>query len=172
MLTPTSRLSRFALLSLVFSLAVATASAGMKIGPPPNDFLPAEDVTLGLEAAAEVRKHVPLIADGRTDAYVGELGRRLVETIPASLRQPAFRYSFDVMNRMMISSFGLPGGAVVISRGLIEATRTEGQLAAVIAHELSHVALCHATAQATGADRYQIAARPSARSSRAPAAAS
>lgn len=158
MLAPTSRLSRFALLSLVFGLAVATASAGMKIVPPPNDFLPAEDVTLGLEAAAEVRKHVPLIVDGRTDAYVGELGRRLVETIPASLRQPGFRYAFDVMNRMMIASFGLPGGAVLISRGLIEATRTEGQLAAVIAHELSHVALRHATAQATSADRYQIGA--------------
>jgi len=50
-----------------------------------------------------------------------------------------------------MNAFALPGGYVFINRGAIEAADNEGQLAAVMAHELSHVALRHGTNQATKA---------------------
>jgi hypothetical protein len=49
----------------------------------------------------------------------------------------------------------LPGGYVFINRGAIEAADTEAQLAGVMAHELSHVALRHGTNQATKAQAAQ-----------------
>jgi len=45
-----------------------------------------------------------------------------------------------------------------VNRGMIEAARTEGEVAGVMAHELSHVALRHGTAQATKAQKYQYGA--------------
>src|SRR5205823_1884749 len=43
----------------------------------------------------------------------------------------------------------LPGGPMYVNRGMIEAARNEGEIAGVMAHELSHVALRHGTAQVT-----------------------
>src|SRR5258708_14788875 len=45
-----------------------------------------------------------------------------------------------------------------VNRGMIEAARTEGEMAGVMAHELSHVALRHGTAQATKAQKYAVGA--------------
>jgi len=55
-----------------------------------------------------------------------------------------------------INAFALPGGPMFVNRGMIEAARTEGEMAGVMAHEISHVALRHATAQATETQKYQV----------------
>jgi hypothetical protein len=55
------------------------------------------------------------------------------------------------VNDKAINAFALPGGYVFINRGAIEAADNEAQLAGVMAHELSHVALRHGTNQATKA---------------------
>src|SRR4029079_8814791 len=59
------------------------------------------------------------------------------------------RYSVKVVNVREINAFALPGGPMYLNRGMIEAAKTEGEVAGVMAHELSHVALRHGTAQAT-----------------------
>jgi Peptidase family M48 len=53
-----------------------------------------------------------------------------------------------------INAFALPGGPMYVNRGMIEAARTEGEMAGVMAHEISHVALRHGTAQATKGQKY------------------
>src|SRR3712207_9284137 len=55
-----------------------------------------------------------------------------------------------------INAFALPGGPMYVNRGMIEAARSEGEMAGVMAHEISHVALRHATAQATETQTFQI----------------
>ena len=55
-----------------------------------------------------------------------------------------------------INAFALPGGPMYINRGMIEKARNEGEVAGVMAHELSHVALRHGTAQQTKATPYAI----------------
>src|SRR4029453_9111077 len=74
----------------------------------------------------------------------------------ADLRHPEFRYTFKVVNVKEINAFALPGGPMYVNRGMIEAAKTEGEVAGVVAHELSHVALRHGTAQATKATPYAI----------------
>jgi len=41
---------------------------------------------------------------------------------------------------------------------MIEAAKTEGAMAGVMAHEIAHVALRHGTAQATKGQKFQIGA--------------
>ena len=55
------------------------------------------------------------------------------------------------MNASEINAFSLPGGPMYVNRGLFEAARSEAELAAVLAHEMAHVALRHGTHQASKA---------------------
>jgi hypothetical protein len=131
-------------------LAVACqAFAQTKIVAPRNSYSVAEDVKLGREASAEVRKELPMLNDGRVDEWVEDIGATLVRAIPAEFQHAEFRYTFDVINQKEINAFALPGGPMYLNRGMIEAAKTEGEVAGVMAHEISHVALRHGTAQAT-----------------------
>lgn len=147
------RTGALGLLALAVSL-VAEAT----IAPPANHFAPAEDVELGRDAAAVIRRHLPILTDGLVNRYVETLGRRLVQAIPERARQPNFEYSFTVLNIPERTTVALPGGPVFFSRGFIERAATEDALAGLVAHELSHVVLRHATAQATANERYQLGA--------------
>ncbi len=139
------------------SLTVSTA-AQTRIEPEKNKYTPEQDVELGRQAAAEVRQQMPMLNDERIEDYVERIGERLIGEIPNELRQPAFRYSFDVVNLKDINAFALPGGPMFLNRGMIEAARTDGQVAGVMAHELSHVILRHGTAQASKGQKFQIGA--------------
>ncbi len=73
----------------------------------------------------------------------------MVSAIPSQFQQPAFDYTFEIVNARDINAFALPGGPMFVNRGMIEAASREGEMAGVMAHEISHVALRHGTAQAT-----------------------
>jgi Zn-dependent protease with chaperone function len=136
--------------AFVIVLAVTSqAFAQTKIVAPRNSYSVSEDVKLGREAAAEVRKELPLLNDNRVDDWVEDIGARLVRAIPAEFQHSEFRYTFEVINQKEINAFALPGGPMFLNRGMIEAAKTEGEVAGVMAHEISHVALRHGTAQAT-----------------------
>src|SRR4029079_3085603 len=110
----------------------------------------------GREAAQEVEKEMPVMRDSQVNAYLNVIGRRLAENIPAEFRHSEFRYSFTGVNMKDINAFALPGGPMYINRGMIEKAHNEGEVAGVMAHELSHVALRHGTAQQTKATPYAI----------------
>ena len=143
---------------------VATLLLGVSLGAATpiqqrrNSFTPAEDVRLGRQAAAEVRQQLPMLNDRATEILVERIGARLVGAVPARFRQPAFRYSFDVVNAREINAFALPGGPMFLNRGMLQAARTDDEVAGVMAHELSHVVLRHGTLQAAKAQKFQLGA--------------
>jgi beta-barrel assembly-enhancing protease len=143
--------------ALIAALTLA-AGAQTRFEPDKNSYSPEQDVQLGQQAAAEVRQQMPLVNDRTTEGFVDDIGDRLVDEIPDYLRQPAFKYSFDVVNLKEINAFALPGGPMFLHRGMIEAARTDAEVAGVMAHELSHVILRHGTAQATKGQKFQIGA--------------
>lgn len=145
-------------LALGATLISLSADAQTRIEPHSNRFSPAQDVEMGRRAAAELRRELPIIHDRRTQNYVERIGARLVEAIPARLHRPAFRYTFQVVDRRDINAFALPGGPIFLNRGMLEAARTDGEVAGVIAHELSHIVLRHGTAQATKGQKFQVGA--------------
>ncbi|MGE5243005.1 MAG: M48 family metalloprotease [Betaproteobacteria bacterium] len=138
------------------ALAVAAPGAQTVITPPENKYTPAQDVELGRKAALEVEQQLPILHEADVTALVTSVGRRLVDAIPEELRHAEFRYSFQVVNVREINAFALPGGPMFVNRGMIEAATTEGEVAGVMAHELSHVALRHGTAQASKATKYEV----------------
>ena len=139
-------------------LLSATIAAQTAIKPPKNRYKPEDDVKLGKEAAAEVRKQYPVIDDGQINEYLGRLGRELVAQAPPDLNKPEFEYSFTPVNLKDINAFALPGGPMFVNRGMVEAARSEGEVAGVMAHELAHVLLRHGTANATKAQNAQLGA--------------
>jgi hypothetical protein len=137
-------------------LLAVTLAAQTTIVPPDNKYSAADDVKLGREASQEVEKQLPVMRDEQVNSYLDSIGRRLVNAIPSELQHPEFRYSFTGVNVREINAFALPGGPMYINRGMMEKAHTEGEIAGVMAHELSHVALRHGTAQATKATKYEI----------------
>ena len=117
---------------------------------------PANDVEMGLQAAEEIRRELPVMQDDAVTSYVERLGHRLTAVIPAELQRNEFRYTFETVNVREINAFALPGGPMFMHRGMIEAAAREGEVVGVMAHELSHVLLRHGTAQATKAEKFQF----------------
>ena len=138
----------FPAVAVALALSWQTA-AQSRIEMPRNSYSVADDVKLGREAAAEVRKELPMLNDQRVDAWVEDIGAELVRAIPSQFQHAQFRYTFEVVNQKEINAFALPGGPMFLNRGMIEAAKSEGEVAGVMAHEISHVALRHGTAQAT-----------------------
>lgn len=143
----------FAFCAMPFSLAAQT-----QIKFHSNKYKVEDDVKLGRQAAAEVEQQMPLLRDAEVQSYVERVGRRLVASIPPEFQQSQFQYSFKVVNARDINAFALPGGPMFVNRGMIEAAQKEGQMAGVMAHEISHVALRHGTAQASKAQKYGLLA--------------
>jgi beta-barrel assembly-enhancing protease len=139
-------------------LVSLTASAQTPVTPPNNKYQPAEDVKIGRETAAEVRKQLPMLNERAVTSLVDQIGRRLVNNIPSNMRHQGFRYTFEVVNMREINAFALPGGPMFLHRGMIEAAKSDAEVAGVMAHELAHVVLRHGTAQATKAQPFQIGA--------------
>ncbi len=123
-----------------------------------NKYKVEDDVKLGRQAAAEAEQQFPMLNDSEVNGYVSRIGQRLVNNIPPQFRHPGFSYYFKVVNARDINAFALPGGPMYVNRGMIEAARNEGEMAGVMAHELSHVALRHGTAQASKGQKYGLLA--------------
>lgn len=137
-----------ALAFLVFAAPISVL-AQTEVKMPKNKYKVEDDVKLGNEYAQKVEREFPLISERNSAAYIEEVGNRLVDAIPREFRQPEFDYRFKIVNASDINAFALPGGPMFVNRGMIEAAGNEGEMAGVMAHEISHVALRHGTAQAT-----------------------
>ncbi|TKB73216.1 MAG: M48 family metallopeptidase [Nitrospira sp.] len=72
-----------------------------------------------------------------------------LETVVARLSRAMpdspYRIQLTVVDNPVMNAFALPGGQVVVFRGLLEATETSEQLAGVLAHELQHIYKQHPT---------------------------
>jgi predicted Zn-dependent protease len=143
-------------LAVAVTLAAPAIAQAPHIVAPRNKYSPADDVKLGQEAAAQARKELPLLRDAKTDDYIAGIGQKLAAAFPAEYQHPEFHYTFEVVNQKEINAFALPGGPMFLNRGMIEAAHSEGEVAGVMAHEMSHVALRHGTAQQTKAQPFEI----------------
>ncbi len=140
--------------ALIFCLAATLLFADDRtvLRPGFDFFSPKEDIALGERAAAQVPKQYPLLNDKRVDDYLQRLGMKLAAHAPFY----KYPYRYLCVNTEVLNAFALPGGFIYINRGIIENADNEGQLAAVMAHETSHVALRHGTNQASKAYGAQI----------------
>lgn len=131
-----------------------TSQSPTELHPGFNLFTREQDIQLGQEVAAQVRKQAVVINDPVLTSYVNTVGRRLMQSREA--RSSGFPFTFEVIADPSINAFALPGGPMFINTGLLKAVDNEAQLAAVMGHEMSHVILRHGTNQASKASLLEI----------------
>ena len=124
-----------------FSLAVwvfATSAQGQLFGPSPQ-----RDIEQGAEVAKLVEQQIGLYSMPKTEAYLGEVGGRLV----AVVNDPRWKFRFQIVNQSEPNAFAIPGGGIYVSRGLLALVNREDELAGVLAHEIAHVTQRHSAKQ-------------------------
>ena len=104
-----------------------------------------QEIEIGREANAQVRKETPEVRDEDVSAYIRGVGGRLARQAAG----PRYPFSFAMANYREINAFALPGGPIWIHRGVLHAATNESQVAGVLAHEVAHIAQRHAAQQLT-----------------------
>src|SRR5262245_46813393 len=110
-----------------------------------------QEVDLGKQAAAEVEREMEVIKNPEIESWLNNIGQKLAKTKEAN----SYPFYFKLVNEDSINAFALPGGPMFVHTGLIKAADNEGQVAGVLGHEMSHVALRHGAAQLGRANTWQ-----------------
>jgi len=98
-----------------------------------------QEIALGREAAPELEAQLGgLVADQDVQSYVAEVGARV-----AARSERPMPYEFHVVDSPVPNALALPGGKIYITAGLLRAMESECELAAVLGHEIGHVADRH-----------------------------
>lgn len=110
------------------------------IGDPASAILsPAQERELGKALLSQIRRNLNLVKDPELNTYVQSLGTRLLTTgIGIDID-----FAFLMVDSTAINAFAAPGGIVAINSGLLTASASEAELAAVMAHEIAHVTQRH-----------------------------
>ncbi|MGN6327330.1 MAG: M48 family metalloprotease [Rhodanobacter sp.] len=93
----------------------------------------------GASMLRQMRALDMVVDDPLVDDYINDLGFRLV----AACAKPDEHFSFFVVKDPEINAFAAPGGYVAVNAGLVAITRSESELAGVIAHEIGHITQNH-----------------------------
>jgi predicted Zn-dependent protease len=81
-----------------------------------------------------------VLVDESANAYLRRIGQAL---IPRGLELERVSWKFRVLRDPQPNAFALPNGSIYVTTGLITLLDNESQLAAIIAHELTHVMRRH-----------------------------
>jgi beta-barrel assembly-enhancing protease len=133
-------------ISLVLAIALAIVPTAIvpqtlpDLGDPSGaDMSFAQERRLGESVVRDLRLSGAYLEDPEVNGYLNEIGNRLVTAIPGA----PFDFLFFAVDDPSINAFALPGGYVGVNTGLILLTQSESELAAVLAHEISHVTQHH-----------------------------
>ncbi len=111
-----------------------------------------EEVNLGRETDAEIIKQYGVYEDSKLTAYLNEICQGLAKVSHRS----QLTYQFKIIDASVVNAFAVPGGYVYFSRGILAALHNEAELAAVMGHEIGHIAARHSAQQYSKAQLAQI----------------
>ncbi|MGH8561338.1 MAG: M48 family metalloprotease, partial [Nevskiales bacterium] len=135
-------------LATILASALLAAAAGIHaaevqlpdMGSPADAILSKSDeAQIGRAIMHQIRQSGQLVEDPQITEYVNEIGHR----VAAHANDGDHKFTFFVVDDPSINAFALPGGFIGVHTGLIEATRSEDELAGVLAHEIAHVTQRH-----------------------------
>ncbi|RUO62166.1 M48 family metalloprotease [Pseudidiomarina insulisalsae] len=131
-------------LAAVFAFASATSAAQQtrlpEIGTAGGSVMSIErEKAVGDMYMRQIRASAPIVGDPVLDAYLHDIGTRLVR----NANDVRFPFTFFWVNQDQINAFAFFGGHIGINTGLLAETRNESELASVLAHEIAHVSQRH-----------------------------
>ncbi len=109
-----------------------------------------QEIAIGEEVIQQIEKENKILNNPVLTAYVNKVGQKLADVC----FRKDIEYHFKIIDSEMINAFALPGGFIYIYGGALAAMDNEAQLAAVLAHEIGHVAARHAVKQLQKAQIY------------------
>ena len=112
-------------------------------------------VAMGRQFAQQIESQVKLVNDPVVTEYINRLGQNLVRNSDAQVP-----FTIKVIDSDVVNAMALPGGFFYVNSGLILAADEEAEVAGVMAHEIAHVAACHAAREQTRASLLQMASIP------------
>lgn len=98
------------------------------------------EIDMGRKLAKRVQEELKRVEDQDVQQRVQTLGQRLV----AFCDRQELAYHFAVVEDPEVNAFSLPGGYIFVNDGLIKKTKSDDELAGVLAHEIAHVTARHA----------------------------
>lgn len=119
-------------LGALTGLGASLAGANRKI---PQE----EEVEIGAKLVSGLLGAAQLVDDAALQQYINDVG----SWVAAGSERPDLPWLFAVIESDGINAFAAPGGYIVVTRGLYSLLENEAQLAAVLAHEISHVVRKH-----------------------------
>jgi beta-barrel assembly-enhancing protease len=134
--------------------AVGNRNVGCKTGLG-NWYGVEKQIAMGKQYSQQVESTVKLVQDPTVTEYVNRLGQNLVRNSDAQVP-----FTIKVIDSDDINAFALPGGFFYVNSGLILAADEEAELAGVMAHEIAHVAACHAARENTRGNLMNMASIP------------
>ncbi len=96
-----------------------------------------EEYYVGRAVGARLLSTYPLVEDDRLTEYVNVVGQTIV--IHSNDPITFGGYHFAVLDTDELNAFACPGGIILITKGMIDQTQNEDELAAVLAHEVAHI---------------------------------
>lgn len=123
------------LASQVGSSLGGVLSSGSKLVGKSEQEVAQEELELGPMIAGRILGAVALVADPAAQERVNLIGRWLA----SRSSRPDLPWTFGVIDDGEINAFAAPGGYILITRGLYQLLENDAEVAAVLAHELSHV---------------------------------
>lgn len=142
------------LLGILAALVVPLSAQRTALRAGLNSFTAQQDIEMGRALSRDAESTLTLSEDSATRGYIRTLGNGLAARAPGY----KYPYEFKVFVDSDIQSMALPGGIIYVSSGLVTATQSEPELAAVLAHQIGHVAARHGTQQVSA--EYSRLARP------------
>ncbi len=135
------KMRRFFLIVLVSLLVVTGCAVNPVTGKNELSLVPESwELGVGKKQYAPMRQAQggDYVVDPSVQAYVAEVGQRL-----AAVSDRKLPYEFKVLNDSTPNAWALPGGKIVVNRGLLTELKSESELAAVLGHEIVHAAARH-----------------------------
>jgi predicted Zn-dependent protease len=109
------------------------------IGQATTQMSEPQEIDLGKQWAAILLGAAPLMAHPELQSYVNALGR----WISLHSERPDLPWQFGVLESDNVNAFATPGGYILVTKGLLARLKSEGELAGVLGHEITHVVQKH-----------------------------
>lgn len=94
-----------------------------------------DEISIGRNVISGLLGAAPLVDNSHLQIYVNEVGYWVAH----QSKRPELPWTFGVINSANVNALASPGGYVVVTLGLYQLLENESQLAAILAHEISHV---------------------------------